>query len=280
MTTTIVQITDLHVVPEGSLLPNGVDPVPPLVTVLDAVVAAGDQVAAVLFTGDLVDSGDPASYRRLRGIIEPVFARLRVPALFAAGNHDDRSALREHLLGVAPSTAPLDHVTRIGGVRVIVLDSTVPGYAYGELTDDQLAWLADELATPAPDGTVLALHHPPLPSPSRLIQGIELHDRAGLGEVLAGSDVRIVLCGHTHVTSAGTLAGIPVWVGASTATTWHGLTPAGGESIVRAPAASRIDLFPDGELLASTIAVGAPVIGTMNDAQIDAVIATQSPGGR
>ncbi len=275
MPTTVVQITDLHVVTEGALLPGGLDPVPPLTTVLDAIVAAGDPIAAVLFTGDLVDRGDPASYRRLRGIVEPFVARLGAPALFAAGNHDDRSALREHLLGVAPSTAPLDHVTRIGGVRVVVLDSTVPGHAYGELTDDQLAWLADELATPAPDGTVLALHHPPLPSPSRLIQGIGLRDRAGLGDVLAGSDVRVVLSGHTHVTSAGTLAGIPVWVGASTATTWYGLTPEGGEATVRAPGVSRIDLFPDGELLASTIPVGATPIGSLSNAEIDEVIATQ-----
>ena len=280
MTTTIVQITDLHVVPEGTLLPGDLDPVPPLVAVLDALLTAGDRIAAVLFTGDLVDRGDPASYRRLRGIVEPVIERLGVPALFAAGNHDDRSALREHLLGVAPSTEPLDHVTRIGGVRVIVLDSTVPGHAHGELTDDQLDWLADELATAAPDGTVLALHHPPLPSPSRLLQGIELRDRAGLGDVLAGSDVRVVLCGHTHVTSAGTLAGIPVWVGASTATTWYGLTPSGGESMVAAPSVSRLDLFPDGELLASTVPVGAPLIGTMTNAQIDATVAALGPGGR
>jgi 3',5'-cyclic-AMP phosphodiesterase len=273
MTTTIVQITDLHVVPEGTLLPGDVDPVPPLVTALNAVAAAGDPIAAVLFTGDLVDRGDPTSYQRLRGLVEPIMARMGVPALFAAGNHDDRSALREHLLGVTPSTAPLDHVAWVGGVRVVVLDSTVPGHAYGELRPGQLAWLADELATPAADGTVLALHHPPLPSPSRLIQGIGLRDRAGLGDVLAGSDVRVVLSGHTHVSSAGTVAGIPVWVGASTATTWYGLTPAGGENSVRAPSVSRIDLFPDGELLASTVPVGAPLVGGMSDAQIEARVA-------
>ena len=90
-----------------------------------------------------------------------------------------------------------------------------------------------------------------------------------------GSDVRVVLSGHTHVTSAGMVAGIPVWVGASTATAWYGLTPAGGESTVRAPSVSRIDLFPDGELLASTVPVGAPLIGGMSDAQIDATVAPQ-----
>jgi 3',5'-cyclic-AMP phosphodiesterase len=269
MPTTIVQVTDLHLVPEGARLADGIDPVPPLLAALDAVAAAGADVAALLVTGDLVDAGDAASYRRLRGIM----AGVAVPVLYAAGNHDDRAALREHLLGEPGSTAPLDHVAWLGGTRVVVLDSTVPGRAHGELTPDQLAWLADELAEPAPDGTVLALHHPPLPTPSRLLGGIALRDPAALREVLAGSDVRVVLCGHTHVTSAGTLGGIPVWVGAPTSTTWYGLTPAGGESMVSAPSVSRIDLFPDGELLASAVPVGAASLGTLTDAYIDGVLA-------
>jgi 3',5'-cyclic-AMP phosphodiesterase len=270
MATTLVQITDLHLVPEGAALAGGLDPAPPLAAALDAVAAAGADVAALVLTGDLADGGDPASYARLRRMLEPV----TVPVLCAAGNHDDRSALREHLLGASPSDAPLDHVTRFGGVRVVVLDSTVPGYAGGDLTAEQLAWLAGELADPAPEGTVLALHHPPLPSPSRLFQGIGLRDRAGLAEVLDGSDVRVVLAGHTHITSAGTLAGIPVWTGASTSSTWYGLSTAGGEGTVRAPAMSRIDLFADG-LLASAIQVGAPPLGTMSDAQITAAIARE-----
>ena len=92
--------------------------------------------------------------------------------------------------------------------------------------------------------------------------------------MIAGSDVRVVLAGHTHVTSAGTLAGVPVWVGASTSSTWYGLTPAGGESIVRAPAVSRVDLWADG-LLASTVPVGAAGLGTTTDAQVDAVVARE-----
>jgi 3',5'-cyclic-AMP phosphodiesterase len=270
MPTTLVQITDVHLVPEGARLAGGLDPAPPLAAALEAVAAAGTDVAALLLTGDLADGGDAASYARLRRMLEPV----AVPVVCAAGNHDDRAALREHLLGEPHSAAPFDHVTRIGGLRVIVLDSTVPGRAGGELDPDQLAWLAAELADPAPDGTVLALHHPPLPSPSRLMQGMGLRDSARLGAVLDGSDVRVVLSGHTHVTSAGTLAGIPVWTGASTSSTWYGLSPAGGESTVRAPVVNRIDLFPDG-LLASAVPVGAQALGTLTDAQIDAALARE-----
>jgi 3',5'-cyclic-AMP phosphodiesterase len=256
MPTTLVQITDVHLVPEGALLPSGLDPAPPFAAALDAVAAVGADVAALLLTGDLADGGDAASYARLRRMLDP----LDVPVLCAAGNHDDRAALREHLLGAPPSAAPLDHVSRIGGLRVVVLDSTVPGHAGGEITPDQLDWLAAELASPAPEGTVLALHHPPLPTPSRLLQGIGLRDPAALGAAIAGSDVRVVLCGHTHVASAGTLAGVPVWVGGPTSSTWYGLTPGGRERMVRAPAVSRIDLWADG-LLTSTVPVGGAPVG-------------------
>ncbi|MBW0092225.1 hypothetical protein I4I73_24725 [Pseudonocardia sp. KRD-184] len=56
---------------------------------------------------------------------------------------------------------------------------------------------AAELAEPAPDGTVLALHHPPLPTVNRVSRLLELRGREALAPVLAGSDVRIVLPGHS-----------------------------------------------------------------------------------
>ncbi|MGH3613251.1 MAG: hypothetical protein ACRDRK_11790 [Pseudonocardia sp.] len=36
--------------------------------------------------------------------------------------------------------------------------------------------------------------------------------------MIGGTDVRVVLAGHTHVVSAGTVAGIPVWTGGALAT--------------------------------------------------------------
>jgi 3',5'-cyclic-AMP phosphodiesterase len=95
MPTTLVQITDVHLVPEGAMLATGLDPASPLAAALDAAAAAGVEVGALLLTGDLADRGDAATYARLRRMLEPV----TVPVLCAAGNHDDRAALREHLLG-------------------------------------------------------------------------------------------------------------------------------------------------------------------------------------
>ncbi|HEY4418711.1 MAG TPA: metallophosphoesterase [Pseudonocardia sp.] len=258
---TLIQLTDLHLVAEPGELRHGVDTADALARALTTVEESGVRPAALLFTGDLADAGEPGAYERLREIVEPVARRLGAPALFAMGNHDDRAALRRHLLGVRlrgepADTAPLDHITWVGGLRIVVLDSTVPGHVHGELSPAQLAWLEAELAEPAPAGTVLALHHPPLPTSSRLSASIQLQDRATFAAILAGTDVRVVLAGHTHVVSAGAVAGIPVWIGGATSYISDALVPAGGERTLNAPSVSRIDLFADAVVTAA-VPVGA-----------------------
>jgi Icc protein len=149
----------------------------------------------------------------------------------------------------------------------------VPGYSHGELDDDQFDRLATELAEPAPHGTVLALHHPPLPTPSRIAAAIDLRNRKQLAAVLSGTDVRIVLAGHTHVVSAGALAGIPVWTGGTTAFASGAFAAGGGESQLLSPAANRVDLFDD-SLIVTTMAVDAEHVATLTPAEVDELIAT------
>jgi Icc protein len=69
------------------------------------------------------------------------------------------------------------------------------------------------LATPAEHGTLLAMHHPPLPLPMlRAAELIELHDQQALSDVIAGTDVRGILAGHLHLSTWSTFAGVPVSV--------------------------------------------------------------------
>jgi 3',5'-cyclic AMP phosphodiesterase CpdA len=137
--------------------------------------------------------------------------------VYLPGNHDQRSAFRTQLLGQDASSAPINQVHWIGGLRVVLLDSVVTGEDFGELDDGTLAFLSDAIAAPAPDGTVLALHHPPIPSPVRPMARIMLRHPERLAGAIEGSDVRLVLAGHNHHGMTGTLASIPVWVSPATA---------------------------------------------------------------
>lgn len=171
---------------------------------------------ALVFTGDLADKAEPAAYRRLREVVEPAAAAIGAEVVWVMGNHDERATYAETLYG-ATSDDPQDRVHDVAGLRIVALDSTMPGWHHGAFSDDQLAWLADVLAEPAPHGTLLAMHHPPIPVPMlRLGELIELHDQPRLAEVVEGTDVRGILGGHFHFTSWSTFAGVPVSVASAT----------------------------------------------------------------
>jgi 3',5'-cyclic AMP phosphodiesterase CpdA len=271
-TCTLVQLTDLHLVADGEESPNGVDTAAVLDEALRAVEDAGISPAALVLTGDLTEHGHAAEYRRLRAIIEPAAARLGAPLVYVAGNHDDRAALREHLLDEPPSADPLDHTVRVGDLRIIVLDSTVPGHPHGALAPEQLDRLRAELAEPAPAGTVLALHHPPLPSAAPFAASIPLLRRDDLAAAVTGTDVRLVLAGHTHVVSSGTLGAVPVWTGGPLATTLDGLAPGSALRGLATPSVSRIDLFPGG-LITTSVPIGARCTSDVPAAEIEPAIA-------
>lgn len=269
---TLVQLTDLHVEAHDTAWRFGFDNAPLVELAFQTVLESQVRASALVVTGDLVEQGHPEEYSRLRALAEPWIARIGAPVAWVTGNHDDRTTMRVHLLGEAAGTAPLDHVMWVGDLRIAVLDSTVPGRPYGELSAGQLDWLRAELTRPAPHGTVLALHHPPLPSPSRLSQLMRLRNRHELGATIAGTDVRIVLSGHTHVVSAGALSGIPVWTGGATTLLSDPLPPGRGGRGRRSPTPSRIDLFDD-DVIVTSVPIDAPVTPARSAVDVDAHIA-------
>ena len=173
---------------------------------------------AIVFTGDLADRAEPKAYVKLREIVEPAAAEIGAEVVWVMGNHDEREHYARELFGEEiTEDVTQDRVHDIAGLRVISLDTSVPGYHHGEISPAQLAWLTDQLATPAEHGTVLAMHHPPIPVPMvRAAEVIELHDQHLLAEVIEGTDVRGVIAGHFHFSSYSTFAGVPVSVASST----------------------------------------------------------------
>ena len=125
------------------------------------------------------------------------------------------------MLDLPPTHEPVTGVWDLGGLRLIALDTSVPGWHHGDLDAAQLEWLRDVLRTPAPLGTLLALHHPPLPTHIPLFDILELRDQGRLAEAIAGSDVRGILAGHLHYSTSGTFAGVPVSVAAATCYTMN-----------------------------------------------------------
>lgn len=224
----LLHLSDTHLLGGVRRLYDTVDAADHLAQLLVELESSRGRPEAIVFTGDLADRGEPDAYEKLRRMVEPVAARLGAQVIWVMGNHDDRASFRTGLLAERGSARPVDRVYDVNGLRVITLDSTVPGEHWGEVSGAQLDWLAEELSVRAPHGTILAMHHPPLPSVLDLAVAVELRDQSGLAEVLLGSDVRSIIAGHLHYSSTGTFAGIPVSVASATCYTQDLNVPVGG----------------------------------------------------
>lgn len=211
----IAHISDTHFLADKRALYGAVDTDSNLALALEQLERSGANPEAIVITGDLADLAEPDAYVRLKAQFEPVAERLGAKIIWVMGNHDERPEFSSAFFG-AESVEPQDRVYDINGLRIIALDSSVPGYHHGDLTDDQLAWLKKELATPAPEGTLLALHHPPIPTPIEIMAIIELQHQDKFAEVVRGTDVRGILAGHLHYSTSGTFAGVPVSVASAT----------------------------------------------------------------
>ena len=213
----IAHVSDTHLLADGRLQYGVVDTVQHLALALDRLGRVDPPPQAIVVTGDLADRGEPDAYRQLREMVEPVARRMGAQVVWCMGNHDDRAAYAHGLFDAEPTRDVLDRVYDAEGLRIVALDTSVPGYHHGEIDDAQYDWLAAVLAEPAPHGTILAMHHPPIAVPMLPAAAIiELDDQQRLAEALAGTDVRMILGGHFHYSSYGSFAGIPVSVASAT----------------------------------------------------------------
>ena len=208
----IAHLSDPHLIGGGGLHYGVIDNVANLRRALERLAAVRPAPQALVFTGDLADRAEPDAYATLRSIVEPIAADMGAVVVWTMGNHDERGPFAQGLYD-SDDAGVQDRVHEVGGLRIVALDTSVPGYHHGELTAAQLDWLGDVLRTPAEHGTLLAMHHPPLPLPMlRAAELIELHDQQALADVIAGTDVRGILAGHLHLSTWSTFAGVPVSV--------------------------------------------------------------------
>ena len=207
----LVQLSDPHIGADWS----GGDPLSSLAVAIEAVRSIRPRPDAILISGDLAHSGADSEYAAMRELLEPA----GVPLFALPGNHDDRALLRRHFDLPGSGTEPVRYAAEIGPIRLLVLDSTVPGRDGGQLDAEQLDWLDSELAANPDTPVVVALHHPPfatgLPPFDRI--GVAPEDAAAFAAVVARhKNVQRIVAGHVHRAITGEVGGRPALTAPST----------------------------------------------------------------
>jgi 3',5'-cyclic-AMP phosphodiesterase len=88
-----------------------------LAAAVRAVLALDPLPDAVVVTGDLANGATAAEYARVRELLEP----LPMPVHLLPGNHDDSTVVEG------------GYVVRVGALRLVACDTTIPGRDDGEL---------------------------------------------------------------------------------------------------------------------------------------------------
>ena len=114
----------------------------------------------LLLTGDLTEHGDAASYARLADAL----AGFPAPVWPIPGNHDTREALAAAFPQIRLADGFAHYALDLGGLRLLMLDTTEPGRHGGAFCETRAAWLARELTARPDRPTLIAMHHPPIVS--------------------------------------------------------------------------------------------------------------------
>ena len=203
--TLLVQLSDIHI--GGS--ENGKDPIPRMEAVNQAIRSLPNPPDGVLVSGDLTDHGTPQEYE----IVGELLGRLELPLHILPGNHDDRGGMRAAFDLPGEGEEPVNYSVDVGELRLVLLDSNVPGRDPGSYDPDRLRWLDEELSSEPERPTLLAVHHTPLTTgiPEWDAINLEARDREALGAVVARHpQLRAIVGGHLHRVAVSALAGCPV----------------------------------------------------------------------
>jgi 3',5'-cyclic AMP phosphodiesterase CpdA len=205
VTFVLLQLSDPHIGARWGR-PDGPTPADGLRRVVEAVGALPDRPDALVVTGDLTDNGSAEEYATLRGLLQPLGIRPHV----IPGNHDVRAPLREAFGLPGAGDEHVSYAVDLGPLRLIALDSTIPGANPGALDEGRLEWLDAELGRAPEQPTVIAMHHPPFLTamPDFDAIGLAAAGREGLAELLGRHpQVLRIIAGHVHRTIVAELAG-------------------------------------------------------------------------
>ena len=201
----------MHIRAPGELASGRVDTAAFLTRTVASLRALDPRPDAVLLTGDLVDSGESREeYVHLRRLLAP----LDMPCHAIPGNHDGRATLREvlgHCIGSTDCDELIQYVVDYPELRLVFLDTVVPGRDAGLLDAVRLAWLDERLSEAPSKPTLIAMHHPPFRSGIAFMDELGCDGADALAAVLhRHPQVERVVCGHLHrnisVRFGGTIA--------------------------------------------------------------------------
>jgi len=218
----IAQITDTHIVPKGqawnSLPQTQVEN--RLKLIVDNLNILNPKPDVVLLTGDATDEGEAEAYSHLKEILEP----LSIPLYIIPGNHDNREEMRaafQHK-SYMPEESFIQYVIDDYPVRLIALDTLVPGETWGLICRERVDWLEHTLQKNREKPTLIFMHHPLIKAEHKVMDYVKCFTPDGFEDLLRSfPNIVGIVAGHNHRPSMALFGGTLCFVAPSVAPQFH-----------------------------------------------------------
>lgn len=210
----LVQITDCHLGGEPGEELLGLNTEESFLDVLKLVQAHEADIDYVVASGDIASMGAEPAYHRFLKLV-----KIYLPQALAwlPGNHDQASLMLSIEADYASSETPVQ-----GGCvdtdawRIILLDSSVPGYEGGELAATELTRL-QTLLDQTDKHVLVFVHHQPIAVGCKWVDQYVIKNHSELFSVLKTNErVQGIVFGHVHQEFNGNKDGLAIMATPST----------------------------------------------------------------
>ena len=254
----ILQITDLHILPGLGETFLGVDTEHYFSAVLELALAENRHYDLILVTGDLAQHPGSASYQRILSRL----AAANTPCICLPGNHDDYELMQQIFnTGLVSCRKQL----LLENWQLICLNSQIPGAPGGRLSKQELRFLEDCLINHPDHDALIAVHHHCLKTNSAWMDTMMIENSRELWAIIDHyPQVKAVTTGHIHQVMDSTVGAVRVLGSPSTCFQFKPESKSFGLDTA-APGYRKINLSVDGRIESAVTRLSEPLSGLQLD---------------
>ena len=254
----ILQITDLHILPGLDETFLGVNTEHYFSAVLELALAENRHYDLILVTGDLAQHPCPASYQRILDRL----AAANTPCICLPGNHDDYELMQQIFnTGLVSCRKQL----LLGDWQLICLNSQIPGSPGGRLSKQALRFLEDCLINNPDHHALIAVHHHCLETNSAWMDTMMIENSQELWAIINHTpQVKAVTTGHIHQVMDRMVGAVRVLGSPSTCFQFKPESKSFSLDTA-APGYRRINLSADGRIESAVTRLPEPLSGLQMD---------------
>lgn len=192
--TKVIQITDTHLFTNDELEIYGIKSNIKFKNIIDRILIEDINDTDMIFlTGDISQDETEQSYQKALDNL----VKLNIPIYWIPGNHDNVSQM-ESVFKNAKNFIRT-RTLRLSNWNVIFINTKIDGVDEGYLSPSELDILKDEiLKLPKNQKIAIVMHHHPAEVGTPLIDNYILKNRNEFWNIVTGTRVELIICGHVH----------------------------------------------------------------------------------